>query len=63
MDRMPTQSDLTDIEFASLCEIAEGFRSRTIPMSRVKRLVQLGLIQQVMGGLMITPAGRIVTRR
>jgi hypothetical protein len=63
MDRIPTQNDLTPIELSSLCEIAHGFRSRAIPVVRIARLVQLGLIQEVMGGLMITPAGRIVARR
>jgi hypothetical protein len=62
MDRMPTRSDLTIEEFSSLCEIANGFRSRTIPVDRVARLVQLGLIQAIMGGLLITPMGRIVAR-
>jgi hypothetical protein len=63
MDRIPTQSDLTPAEFSSLREISNGFRSRAIPALRITRLVQLGLIQEVMGGLMITPAGRIVTGR
>jgi hypothetical protein len=63
VDTIPRQSDLTPIELWSLCEIAKGFCSRTIPKGRISRLVQLGLIQEVMGGLMITPAGRIVARR
>jgi hypothetical protein len=63
MTRIPTQSDLTSIELTSLCEIAKGFRSRTIPKGRIARLVELGLIQEVLGGLMITPTGRIVARR
>jgi len=61
--RLAAQSDLTPIEFWSLCEIAKGFCSRTIPAGRIARLVELGLIQEVMGGLMITPAGRILARR
>ncbi len=63
MNRLPTQSDLTPAELASLYEIATGFRSRAIPPARIARLVELGLIQEVMGGLMITPTGRIVARR
>jgi len=64
MDRMPTRSDLTADEFSSLSEIAEtGFRSRAIPIARIARLVRLGLIQEIMGGLMITPMGRIIARR
>lgn len=63
MNVIPRASDLTAVEFSSLREIAKGFRSRTIPKGRVARLVQLGLIQEIMGGLMITPAGRIVSRQ
>jgi hypothetical protein len=62
MNRIPTRSDLTDAEFSALCEISKGFMSRTIPLIRRARLVELGLIQEVMGGLMATPAGRIVAR-
>jgi len=64
MNRMPARSDLTTVEFSSLCEIATGFcSSRTISAARISRLIELGLIQKVMGGLMITPTGRIVARR
>ena len=62
MNRIPTKSDLTDLEFSALREVSAGFMSRTIPKSRRARLVELGLIQEVMGGLMATPAGRIVAR-
>jgi hypothetical protein len=62
MNRIPTKSDLTDLEFAALREVSTGFMSRTIPKGRRARLVELGLIQEVMGGLMATPAGRIVAR-
>jgi hypothetical protein len=62
MDRIPTKSDLTAAEFSALCEVSTGFMSRTIPLARRARLVELGLIQEVMGGLMATPAGRIVAR-
>ena len=62
MNRIPAPSDLTSAEQRSLCEIAGGFSSRALPAARIARLVQLGLIQEVMGGLMITPAGGIVAR-
>lgn len=62
MNKIPAQADLTSAERTSLFEIARGFSSRTLPAARIARLVQLGLIQEVMGGLMITPAGGIVAR-
>jgi len=62
MNRIPTKSDLTPAEFSALREVSTGFMSRTIPKGRRARLVELGLIQEVMGGLMATPAGRIVAR-
>ncbi len=62
MDRIPTKSDLTAAEFSALREVSTGFMSRTIPKGPRTRLVELGLIQEVMGGLMATPAGRIVAR-
>ena len=62
MNRIATKSDLTAAEFTALREVSTGFMSRTIPKSRRARLVELGLIQEVMGGLMATPAGRIVAR-
>jgi hypothetical protein len=62
MDRMPNRSDLTVAEYASLCLVAKGFMTRTIPSAHRTRLVQLGLIQEAMGGLMPTPAGTILAR-
>jgi hypothetical protein len=62
MNAIPTRSDLTAEEFSTLREISTGFMSRTIPKGRRARLVELGLIQEVMGGLMATPMGRIVSR-
>jgi hypothetical protein len=63
MDRVPSQSDLTPGELRSLREIANGFRSRAMCGGSIGRLIELELVQQVMGGLMITPAGRMVARR
>jgi hypothetical protein len=62
MNRMPTRSDLTVAEYSSLRLVAKGFMTRTIPSAHRTRLVQLGLIQDRMGGLMPTPAGTIVAR-
>jgi hypothetical protein len=54
MHRMPTRAELTAEEFSSLGLVASGFMSRTIPMSHQVHLIELGLIQAVMGGLMVT---------
>ena len=62
MDRMPTAADLTTAEYAALRQVAGGFIGRTISKAHQTRLVQLGLIQSLMGGLVITPAGRMVAR-
>ncbi len=63
MDRMPNAGDLTTPEFSALLLVARGFMSRrTISKPHQDRLVELGLIQSVMGGLMATPAGRMVAR-
>jgi len=61
MKRM-LNSDLTLAEYSSLCLVAKGFMSRAIAPAHRRRLAQLGLIQEAMGGLMITPAGRIMAR-
>ena len=63
MERIPSQSDLTPNELSSLREISGGFRSGAMPANQKARLVHLGLIYEVLGGLMITPAGRMVARR
>lgn len=60
--RLPNVSDLTAAELASLVLTCRGFICRTIPRAHEKRLVELGLIQSMMGGLMATPAGRMVAR-
>lgn len=63
MDRLPNPSDLTLPEMVSLRLVATGFISKTIPKAHQARLVELGLIQTLMGGLMVTPIGRMVSRR
>ena len=62
MDRMPNAADLTPAELSSLRLVTRGFMSRTIPKTHQTRLIQLGLIQSLMGGLMATPMGRMVGR-
>jgi hypothetical protein len=62
MDRIPNSADLTAAELSSLRLVARGFITKVIPKAHQERLVQLGLIQSLMGGLMATPAGRIVAR-
>jgi len=63
MDRLPNASDLTLPEMLSLRLVSTGFISKTIPKLHQARLVELGLIQALMGGLMVTPTGRMVARR
>ena len=60
--RMPNAGDLTSPEFASLTRVSRGFILATIPKAHQARLVELGLIQAMMGGLIITPMGRMVAR-
>ena len=62
MNRIPNAADLTAAEMASLTLVCRGFILRTIPKSHEARLVELGLIQAVLGGLMITPAGKMLAR-
>jgi hypothetical protein len=62
MDRIPNAADLTAAELSSLRLVTKGFITKTIPKAHQDRLVQLGLIQSLMGGLMATPAGRMVAR-
>ena len=63
MRRMMTRNDLTPGEFTSLSGVAGGSMSRNIPKAHRTRLVELGLIQDLMGILIATPEGRIVARR
>jgi hypothetical protein len=62
MERIPPQSDLTPNELSSLREISGGFRSDALPANQKARLVQVGLIYEVLGDLIYT-AGRMVVRR
>jgi hypothetical protein len=62
MNRLPNAADLTSPEYSSLLLVARGFMSKTIPKLHQARLIELGLIQCLMGGLIATPAGRMVAR-
>jgi hypothetical protein len=65
MSRLPNRSDISAGEFSSLREIVAGsfIPTRNIPSERKTRLLQLGLISEAMGGLMPTPAGKMLARR
>src|SRR5260370_37827850 len=52
---------LTHEEFVSLRDCAKGFMHRTIPAEHKDRLIQLGYIQELSGGLRLTNAGRLRT--
>jgi hypothetical protein len=62
--RIPTALDLTLQEFVSLRNIVIRSFTPTYQVAAPdkERLLELGLIQTGMGGLMPTPAGRIVAR-
>lgn len=64
MDRIPGAGDLTADQMTSLrLIVAQSFVSRSsVPAARRTRLLELGLIHVGMGGVMPTPAGRIVAR-
>jgi hypothetical protein len=62
MNRMPNVADLTAAELSSLVSVSRGFICATIPKTHQARLVELGLIQAMMGGLIITPMGGMVAR-
>lgn len=62
MNRIPNVTDLTAAEFLSLRLVARGFMSKTLPKAHQARLIELGLIRSLMGGLLVTPAGRMVAR-
>ena len=46
-------------EFVSLRDCAKGLMHRTIPAEHKDRLIQLGYIQELSGGLRLTNAGRL----
>ena len=50
---------LTHEEFVSLRYCAKGLMHRTVPAEHKDRLIQLGYIQELSGGLRLTNAGRL----
>jgi hypothetical protein len=62
MNQLPRASDLTTEELLSLrLVVTRSFMTATaIQRSHRARLLELGLIQKGMGGIMPTPAGKIV---
>src|ERR1700694_1546966 len=50
---------LTHEEFVSLRDCAKGLMHRAIPAEHKARLIQLGYIQELSGGLRLTNAGRL----
>jgi hypothetical protein len=50
---------LTHDEFVSLRDCAKGLMHRTVPAEHKDRLIQLGYIQELSGGLRLTNAGRL----
>ncbi len=65
LNRIPSPLELTTDEMKALRGIAgSSFTSRShVNPAQQARLIALGLVQYAMGGLMPTPAGRIVARR
>jgi hypothetical protein len=63
MRTMTTRADLTEEEFLTLCAVVNGQMSRNIAKAHRVRLVELRLIQDMMGVLIPTPEGRIVAHR
>jgi hypothetical protein len=61
---LPNANDLTTEELLSLrLVLSRSFMSRRALLSAHRaRLLELGLIQQRMGGIMPTPAGRMAAR-
>ena len=50
---------LTHEEVVSLRDCAKGLTHRSIPVEHKDRLIQLGYIQELSGGLRLTNAGRL----
>jgi hypothetical protein len=64
VNKLPNANDLTTDELLSLrLIVSRSFMSGSslLPLHRA-RLIELGLIQKGMGGLMPTPAGRMAAR-
>ena len=64
MDRVPRASELTTPQLMSLRRIVAGSFTprRQVDPDHATRLLELELIHIAMGGILPTPAGRIVSR-
>jgi hypothetical protein len=64
MDKFPNANSLTSNELTALrLIVARSFMSRgSFPAATRMRLVELGLIQDALGGVSPTPAGRMAGR-
>jgi hypothetical protein len=64
MQRIPTALELTRDELLSMREIVTRsfVPANQVSLQTRRRLIDLGLIQNALGGLIATPAGRIVAR-
>jgi hypothetical protein len=64
LQRIPSARELTGEEMRSLRVVVASSFIPASQMSRESRtrLIDLGLIQNAMGGLMPTPSGKIVAR-
>jgi hypothetical protein len=56
-----TAQDMTSDEFSSLREVAKGLRQR-ISEEHEKRLIELGLIEPIVGGLKLTARGSLLVK-
>lgn len=64
VDRLVAADELTAAELLSLrLIVARSYMTQNaLPVAARTRLLELGLIQRSMGGLMPTPSGRICAR-
>jgi hypothetical protein len=50
---------LTHKEFESLREVSKGMMRRVIPKSHADKLIGLKLLREGLGGLVLTPKGKL----
>jgi hypothetical protein len=50
---------LIPAEFASLREVSLELMAKTIPVEHREKLIEMGLIEQKIGGLMLTNEGKM----
>jgi hypothetical protein len=65
VDRIPRAHELTPEEMGALRRVVANSFTPGGQINRIQRerLLELGLISSAMGGLVPTPAGRILARR